>query len=44
MITEPCEDKNKIQKLVALLTPENKRYLITVANALIFSQKCEKRT
>ncbi|MFR4988756.1 hypothetical protein [Anaerotruncus colihominis] len=42
MITESCEETNEIQKLVTLLTPENKRYVIAVANALIFSQKCEK--
>lgn len=33
------EEKKDIKSLCALLTRENKQYVIAVANALLFSQK-----
>lgn len=33
------EDKKDIRSLCAPLTSENKKYVIAVANALLFSQK-----
>lgn len=36
------EDTKDIKSLSELLTRENKRYVIAVANALLFSQKREE--
>lgn len=36
------KDRNDIKSMCALLTTENKQYVIAVANALLFSQKKEE--
>lgn len=36
------KEKKDIKSMCALLTPENKQYVIAVANALLFSQKKEE--
>lgn len=36
------EEKMDVKSLCALLSQENKRYVIAVANALLFSQKKEE--
>ena len=42
-MTNPAADNKTIEKISANLSEENKRYVIAVANALIFSQNSKKR-